>query len=226
MHVIYRLCSIPSTNPSPIFQSDKFRLNKLCLKSFVRGYADIRPTVYFLLDYCGGEYDEMIAENCPFDHVIEHTELGINGTCLRQYELARESDHDVIVFAECDYVYQDNIGLKMDIAIRELGLVSPYDNLNFYLDSDLHANQCEIKLVTGHHFRSVERNTMTFGVRSDIFRDNYDIFYKHGYLDGQVWYDLLEAGQKLWTPLPSIATHMVTGYMAPWVDWKAIYEQT
>jgi hypothetical protein len=41
MHVIYRLCDIKSTNPSPLFQDDKVSLNKYCLNSFLKGMSDI-----------------------------------------------------------------------------------------------------------------------------------------------------------------------------------------
>lgn len=220
MKVYYRMTNIPSTNPSPILQDDKFRLNQYCLQSFVKGYADIWPTVHFLLDYCGGEYDGMIAKHCPFDYVIEHTELGINGTCLRQYELARDSGEDVILFQECDYVYQEKIGSKMEIAIRELGLVSPYDHPDLYNRYDIHDKENEITIVADHHFRTAKRNTMTFGVRLDILGKHYEIFKKYGYLDSDVWFDLKDAGHRLWVPIPSLATHMVKDYLAKGVDWN------
>lgn len=220
MITYYRVCDVASTNPSPILQDDKYRLNKYCLRSFVNGYKDISPTVHFILDYCGEHYDEMISANCPFPYTIEHTELGINGTCLKQYEMAKETKEDVVLFQECDYVYLENVGEKMLRAIKEFGLVSPYDHPDMYERYDLHERYHEIKLCANHHFRTASRNTMTFGIQSDIFRDHYDTFYKYGYLDGDVWYDMAEAGFHLWTPIPSLATHMVKNYMAPNIDWK------
>lgn len=220
MIVYYRMCNVPSTNPSPILQEDKYRLNKYCLKSFVRGYQDISPKVHFILDYCRGHYDEMISGNCPFEYTIEHTELGINGTCLRQYELARESREDIVLFQECDYVYLPDVGYKMMMAIKEFGIVSPYDHPDMYVRYDIHNRLNEIAIYANHHFRTATRNTMTFGIQNDIFKDNYDIFYKYGYLDGDVWYDLAKKNHRLWTPIPSLATHMVKDYMAPIVDWN------
>lgn len=223
MIAYYRLTDIPSTNSSPIHQEDKFALNKLCLELFRDAYRGVSPKVVFIADYCGEEYDEMIKRIIPFDYEIRHTELGINGTCLLQYQLAREQDDDIL-FQECDYIYRPDTGQDLVNGLNALGLVSPYDHLNFYIDKTLHSSTADIYLVDDVHWRSSERNTMTFAVKNVIFKDNYNIFYKYGYLDGDVWYDLRDAGQRLFVPIPSLATHMVADYLAPSIDWKELYE--
>lgn len=223
MIVYYRLSGIPSTNPSPIYQEDKYKLNELCLKSFWAAYKELDPKVIVLADHCESRYDGMISGILPFfNYEIIHTELGINGTALKQYELALAQDDDIL-FQECDYIYVPESGYLMEKAIRELGLVSPYDHLNFYFDRNLHKEEATIKLVGDYHFRSTERNTMTFGVRNDVFKKNYEIFKKYGYLDGDVWYDLLAAGQQLFVPIPSLATHMAKDFLAPSIDWEEIW---
>jgi hypothetical protein len=62
---------------------------------------------------------------------------------------------------------------------------------------------------------------MTFGIQGDLFSENYDLFMKYGYLDGDIWYDLLARNVPLFTPIPSLATHMVQDYLAPGIDWEA-----
>lgn len=223
MTVIYRLCDIRSTNPSPIFYEDKFALNKLCLKSFVEAFRDVNPTMIFLLDYCPPQYTELLEEIVPFKKKLIFTEIGINQTMLKAYELAKKID-DIILFQECDYLYRPNTGKLLEKAITELGLVSPYDHLNFYLDRNLHSEDATLKLIDNHHFRSTERNTMTFGLTPQIIRDHYYTLYKYGYLDGDVWYDLKKKGHTVYVPIPSIATHMVKDFMAPGVDWTQYYE--
>lgn len=221
MTVYYRMCGIPSTNPSPILQEDKFKLNELCLKSFITAYASVKPKMVFLCDYCGNEYYDLI-KTVPFDTESHFTSIGINHTCLMQYDLAREEE-DIILFQECDYLYRPDTGEQMVEAIESLGLVSPYNHLNFYLDETIHSKQTTLSLVSNHIYRSVERNTMTFGVRPDILRDHFDIFEKYGYLDNEVWKDLRDQGHTLYVPIPSIATHMVKDYLAPQVDWSQIW---
>lgn len=219
MIIIYRLCGIPSTNPSPIYNDNKEELNRFCLQSFVRGMQDIKPEIHFLMDYCGYEYDSMLDMYVPWTHIKEHTELGINGTMLRAYELASQTD-DIVLLQECDYVWQPNSGKLMEQAIKELRMVSPYDHRNFYLDHNLHSKTCDIELVNDHHFRSTERNTMTWGCDSKLIKDNYDLFTKYGYLDSDIWRELKERGVTLFVPIPSLASHMAEGWMAPGVNWE------
>jgi len=226
MIVYYRLCSIPSTNPSPILQEDKFQLNKLCLKSFVKAFEDVNPEVVFLADFCGEREEEMVKQVCPFKHSFIPTNIGINETCLMQYEMAlQQTEHKEILFQECDYLYIPGSGKTVLKAIQELGLVSPYDHLNFYRDKSIHSETCDIRLVGPKHWRTVERNTMTFGITKEIFDKNYEIFKNYGYLDNEVWKDLKAAGHALWVPIPSIATHMVKDWLAPSINWKKLWEE-
>ena len=224
MHVYYRLTSIPSTNPSPIHQEDKNKLNELCLRSFVEAYKDVKPNVTFLCDYCPPVYHTMIETLCPFQKDIQFSELGINGTAYRQFVLAQNVEDEVILFNECDYIYRPNIGKIMEEAIRELDLVSPYDHPNFYKDHDMHSEQVLLKLVNDTHWRSTERDTLTFGIKTSVFKDHADIFKRYGYLDNENWKEMREAGHMLFVPIPSLATHMCSDWMAPSVNWKELYE--
>lgn len=220
MQVIYRITDIPSSNPSPIYQEDKVTLNKRCLASFMRGFTDIRPKVIFLADHVN---ETKYLEKFPWEHEVIRTEDGQNQAMLNSYEIASKLE-DYVLFQECDYFYRPNIGKTYLQAMKELGVVSPYDHPNFYHVRELHKEECKIKLVDDHHFRTCERNTMTWGCHSNIIKENLDILNHHGYLDGQVWYDLLERGYPLWTPIPSMATHMVKDCLAPGIDWKELWK--
>lgn len=223
MKVYYRLCGIASTNPSPIYQDDKYKLNELCYRSFI-AHLDQDVPIHIIADQADTKECERLVSLRGNTSII-HTDMGINDTCLYQYSLAKDcADDEVVLFQECDYFYNDEVS-QLEEATKILGLCSPYDHLNFYQDSNLHSDYCQIKLINNHHWRSVERNTMTFAIRGDLFKKYYDIFYQYGYLDGDVWYDLLDAGQTLWTPIPSIATHMVKNWLAPTIDWKTKFAQ-
>lgn len=216
----YRITSIPSSNPSPIYQEDKDKLNELCLKSFIGAFKDIKPYTVFICDHCSDDTMEMIERVYPFDKKILYTHLGQNGTSLKQYELAREQDLD-IYFAESDYIYQEDSGVDFLNGLKEFSLVSPYDHPDHYMTSYV----SELNLVDNHHWRSAENNTMTWAVSNKLFKDHYDIFYKYGYLDKEVWSDLASEGHKLWVPVPSIATHMVSSCLAPATDWQQIWNK-
>lgn len=219
MKVYYRITEIPSTNPSPILQEDKPALNQRCLESFVGAYNDVQPSITFICDHCTLKTKEMIERVCPFEKEILMTEIGINETAMLQFNMARDSLEGELFYCECDYLYQPNIGLKMVRAIRELELVSPYDHLNYYLSPE-HSNMVMLKLVDDVHWRSVENATMTFGIKTSLFKETIDIWKKYGYLDKENWKEMREKGHLLFVPIPSFATHMCKDYIAPSVDWK------
>lgn len=223
MKSYYRLTAIKSTNPSPIYQDDKKKLNELCLKSYAQAYAEVKPDTTFICDFCPEDYKEMIDRIIPFKHDVMFTNLGINGTALLQYELANKQDDDIL-FQECDYIYVKNGGVRLVEGMNWLGLVSPYDHLNFYMDKTLHSPNVTLRLINGYHWRSCERNTMTFALKNKVFKDGYETFRHYGYLDGQVWYDMLERGHMMYVPITSLATHMAKDWLAPSVDWEAIWK--
>jgi hypothetical protein len=223
MEVIYRMCGIPSSNPSPWDQEDKFKLNKTCLRSFVGAFNDVKPKVHFICDHTEPEiYADMITDVCPFNRKVEFTNLGINDTMLYAYELASRLD-DYVILQECDYLYRPKIGSLYLQAMETLGIVSPYDHLNFYIDRNIHSATCNVELIDDYHFRTTERNTMTWGCHSSIIKKNLGVLNKYGYLDDVVWQELRERDRFLWTPLPSFATHCVKGYLSPGVNWEKLY---
>ncbi len=226
MIVYYRLCDIKSelSQKSPILSDNLYELNKLCLKSFVEAFKDVENLkVVFICDYCPEKkYKRMIEAYVPFRKDIYFTQRGINETCLLQYVMAKEVE-GTILFQECDYLYRPNTGVLLEKAINHFGLVSPYDHRNYYIDRSIHSKKCEIELFDNHHFRTTERNTMTFGMTSEVFRKNYESLVRWGYLDGDVWKELKVNGSTLWVPIPSMATHMVKDFMAPGVAWEELY---
>ncbi len=223
MIVIYRMCGKPSTNPSPWSQEDKFNLNKVCLKSFVEAFREVKPEMVFLMDYCGKGYSNMLEEIVPFKYLVETLGVGINATMVRAYEIADAVESDYILFQECDYLYRPGTGKLLLEAIKELGLVSPYDHRNFYIDKSIHSATCDVRLVDDRHFRTTERNTMTWGCHTNLVKENYEMLVSYGYLDNEVWRELEYAGYRLWVPIPSIATHCVKDYLSPGVDWEKIW---
>lgn len=225
MKVFYRLTEIASTNPSPIFQEDKLALNRLCLESFVRAYSDLQPHVTFICDYCTPQTKEMIEQVWPFHKKIMMTSMGINETAMLQFSIANELEGDEsVLFQECDYIYSGVIGKKMDQAIQELEMVSPYDHRNFYMDHSMHSEMVLLKLVDDVHWRSTERNTLTFGIKLSVFKENVDIFKKYGYLDDGNWKEMRERGHLLFVPIPSFATHCAKDWLAPSVEWEEIWK--
>lgn len=219
MQVIYRITDIPSSNPSPIYQEDKVKLNKLCLLSFINGFKDIKPKVIFLADHMG---DVSYLEKYPWEYEVIRTEDGQNKAMLNSYEIAAKLE-DCVLFNEADHLWLPNSGAIMLQAIKELGLVSGYDHPDFYTRFDIHPRTTEIVVSGNHHFRKSARNVMSWGCHSSLVKENLDILNHHGYLDEGVWSDLRERGHQLYTAIPALSTHMVKDYLAPGINWKELW---
>jgi len=205
MKVYYRVCDVNSTNPSPLFGDDRPRLNKICLRTFKVFYPNADVT--FICDYCIPETVRFIKKEYPNSEVLE-TSLGINESCLHQYKLYEQTNHDVVLFQECDYFH---IGALTEKMINELEYVSPYDH------PDKYPNEIsQIKIVDNHHFKHTISTTSTFATNRAGFERNKHLFYKHGYIDHARWVEL----GGLWSPIPTLATHMVTNCLSPAIKWK------
>lgn len=219
MIVYYRMCGIPSTNPSPVLQGDKFALNKLCLRSFVRAFKEIEPKIVFINDFCDGSYAEMERTICPFDKEIISTQIGIHETIQLQYKLYDESSEDLVLFQECDYLFHESARPLVG-AIKTLDFVSPYDHPDKYSPSE----KCEVTLIDNKHFRTTISTTSTFATRREMYDKTKETFKSYGWEDHRRWVDLGSQGYKLWTPVPAIATHMVKNYLSPAIDWEKEYD--
>jgi hypothetical protein len=170
-------------------------------------FKKVNPYMVFINDHCDGRYNEMIDRIVPFDKKIMNTNIGINETCLLQYDLFLEQkEHDEVLFQECDYFWIDK-GEHLLEAVKSLPFVSPYDHPDKY-DHE----KSIIKYISGRHWKSTSSTTATFATKRHPFELNKDIFYKHGYLDKARWEEI---GDGLYTPIPTLATHMVASQLSP-----------
>jgi hypothetical protein len=66
---------------------------------------------------------------------------------------------------------------------------------------------------------------MTFGGHSDNFKKYMDVFKRNGYWDKPTWEELSMCGVKLYSPIPSLATHMDKEFLSPVVDWNTLWKK-
>ncbi len=216
VNVIYRISDINSTNPPPILENDRLRLNQLCLKSFVVAFLGNSIEMIFILDHCDGSWEDFIEKQVFFPYKIIRTNKGIDLSARMAVDVAIKRDTDIL-FQECDYLYRPNTGKFIINAINKFDFVSPYDH------PDKYPGEAKISLDDGIHWKTTTSTTQTYGLSRNAFKFNLQTIKKYGYIDQAMWEDLLKGKQELWTPIPSIATHMVRDYMAPNVDWKKIW---
>lgn len=222
MKVIYRMTDITSSNCPPIYWDNKYKLNEICLRSFVDAFVDVWPDVIMICDRSPEFYETFVKSIVPFPMVIEFTNSGVKENAVHQYDFVE--DDDIYLFQECDYLYTPYAGAKMVEACKEFDFISPYDHPDKYKEGMIPKN-IEYMKVDGHMWRSTDSTTSTFMARGEMVKKEMDLFRSYGWDDHARWIDLGTKGYTLWTPLPSLATHMVEDYMAPEVDWKNIWSK-
>ena len=211
----------PSVNQPPgAYRRSKLKTVKTCFKTFVNAFKDVKPKIHFLLDRATGEYAELLKETCPFEHTYEFTDYGRFTAGLKIYNLAQEVDDEVLMFIEDDYLWKEGVGKYFVEAVKELGIVSPYDNPDFYVTEPYRSRQEKIKVLNNWHWRTVVSTTMTFGITKTKFMYHRQKFDLHGISDSPLWQDIADT---IWVPIPSFATHFVEGKLAPSVDWTKYY---
>ena len=218
--IFFRMSARLSINKPPKFKDDKYRTVRTCLKTFAKAFKGVDQKVHFLLDRCGVDYLDLIKELCPLEFTHEFSDYGHFNSILKLYNLAQETKDDTIFFIEDDYLWREGSGERFVKAVKELGIVSPYDNPDFYNVEPYKSRREQITVLDGWHWRTTQSTTMTFGITKELFMKHRKKFDYHGPSDSPLWVDVNEP---IWIPIPSLATHFVEVKLAPSVDWGQYY---
>jgi hypothetical protein len=152
------------------FSDDKFCLSEVCLRSFKESLEGLRVKVWVLLDGCPDEYAQLFIKY--FDEqdlvLVPLPAVGNRATFGKQVEiLLRQTDSDLVYFAEDDYVYLPNLFPRMVEFLRAHGdvdFVSPYDHPDCYA-LEIHRHPKWIRVHAGHHWRTAASTCLTFLTR-------------------------------------------------------------
>jgi hypothetical protein len=153
--------------------------------------------------------------------------VGNKPSFLKQIEVALDGPGDEFVyFAEGDYLYRPMAVAKMLGLNSVMGsFVTPYDHPDRYSRGDDRPMKSYIEIWNDWHWRTAESTTMTFGADRRVIADIYDIMQKHACEGRKMWYPILDRGHRLlWSPMPSLATHVQDGVLASCVDWEGVWE--
>jgi len=206
----YRAAPFKSGNPSPL-KCDKYTQTKLCLESFL----DTKPEkIIFLLD----SYDDQSLFE-PYGEIIDCTGLGNVGTFHKQIEMCNDTEDDVF-FVEDDYLWVPDTFKYMKEAVKELDFLSPYDHPGHYLEERFDKHY-EMKLIGNRTYREAPSNTLTFAMRNEVAKKTMTTMLRFGISDHPMFeYLRNEMGLRMHNPVPSFATHLVVGCIAPNVNWE------
>lgn len=231
---------------------NKLHFSEVCLKSLVRGLDGVKYRMFALLDGCDSGYEDIFRSNCKDVEIIKYRPLiGNRGTFSAQMDiLLKQADAEAIYFAEDDYFYKDGaISEMFDMLKREdVDFIAPYDHPDLYTRKDLHNYKSEIVFHGKRHWRTAASVCFTFLTKKQVFKETerpfrsfnkisdfavwlaitkmkrYDApyktlkrMYKHNFL-----HILTARPFRLWSPMPSLATHMVATHTAPGTDWEKL----
>lgn len=206
MKIIYRISPYLSTHPNPLGVNKHDIVNK-CLESF----GD-HENITFLNDSFKGLSTK--------HEVIDCSGMGNVGTFHKQIELACElSDNEHVFFVEDDYLWQPNAVKIIDEALYELKLITPYDHPGHYTEVRFKHEPKRMRLVNNRTYREAPSTTLTFACQAWVIKQNKDLILSYGVRDHELFQAL---PVDLWVSVPSLATHLVEGLIAPNVEWAGL----
>lgn len=216
MKILYRVCATLS-DKQPAVDWDKYTMIKKCFESLM--IAGAKPEdVTVLYDRLPKPWLEEL-----FPKAVEKVPgpAGNVPSFHNQLKLASMYEGKVLLL-EDDYIWRPDTIRHLERALDELEFVSPYDHPRYYVE-DRFPKEFELRLIDGLVYRDSPSNTLTFASTGKKITEHLETMFT--YYDGdqpidhEMWQELALAGDRIWNPTYSFATHLVGGLLAPNVEW-------
>lgn len=213
LNVIYRACSIGNpTKHRPI--ENRPELLKTCFESFLHAFRNVDYDLTILLDKPDNYYRNLYEGHTVEEAYYSNFNEGNTKSFHRQLDLALEGERPFLL-VEDDYYFVPHAG---DILSKcTLPFYTPYLHPD-YFTLDIHNEKKEVIDHNNTCWMSVSATTLTFGGQHDALVKEYDTMKKYGWADYPMWCDVTQR-EKLYTPIPTLATHMETGMLSPFTVW-------
>lgn len=210
MTIYYRVSPYLSRNKNPL-GDNKLHIIQTCFESFKNALGNQK--VYILSDNLS-EKQLKIFEGFN----IIQANSGNIGSFQHQLELASQLDPEEKVFLiEDDYLWVPGAIDLVERSLDVLPIVSPYDHPGHYIEDRFKHQERKIVLIDNHTYRSAPSNTLTFATKAGLIKKYLDHFKSYGVRDHEMFSDL---DVEMFVPVPSLATHLVVGLLAPNIDWN------
>lgn len=243
LKILYRLSGKENLAHRP-----QWYTKALCLKSFLQTLTEVKIpcTKILLMDHSSR------LEKPLLDQVLRAQESGfviektlVPGNCpsyLQALDLAIVETHELVLFAEDDYLWRRNAVHDLINAFDEVEIadyITPYDHPARYgktEDSPDFMHWCnEIYCTTYSHFMPHESTCMTYMAKTQVLREDekwhrlFSDTSRNAPADRKLFRFLQGLGgynppssRLLLGPIPSLATHAHLPYLAPIINWDAI----
>jgi hypothetical protein len=205
--IVYRTCPYLSSNPNPL-GVDKNFIIKTCFESFKKGSSG------FEVKIINDSVDGSIFEG----YEIIQGKVGNIESFHQQLDIACQLDnHEKVMLVEDDYLWVEGAAAKIERALDELDIISPYDHPGHYREERFKHNPKRMVLIDDQTYRECPSNTLTFATKAYVIKQNIDLIKSFGIRDHELFSSL---PHDMYCPVPSLATHLVEGLLAPNVCWN------
>lgn len=212
MKILYRVSPGLSMHPNPLGKN-KMEIIQKCWASF--NPIDKKHNVIIINDGLDKEEAKQIFGS---SHKIINTHgIGNIDTFNTQLGFAMELENEEkVFFVEDDYFWVNGAIEEVEKALDTFDLVSPYDHPGHYTENRFKHLPKRMVLAGNRTFREAPSNTLTFACKAFVIKQNIVEIQKWGIRDHELFSSL---PVDMWVPVPSLATHLVSGLMAPNVKW-------
>jgi len=213
MKVIYRASSVLSSNPNPLGRNKDVIL-ETCFESFLKAKTNDMEII-FTVDRLSEKHRKMFGK---YGKLVD-TKTGMQNNRNMAFKIAMEEpNEDKILFVEDDYLWVPKCLSKLDQVLNKCKLFSPYDHPAHYLEDRFKYQGKKMFMHENCTYRQAPSNTFTFACRASVLKQNRSLFMET-WGDHETFVGLGELGYEMYVPVPSWATHLVTGLLAPNIDW-------
>lgn len=216
------------------FGLTKKKVTEICFKSLIdsaRFVGDYK--IYVIGDELG---EESLSFYKDYEVTMINEKFGNDKSLEKCFQMAKEfPDGDIVYFVEDDYLHLQKALPSAIFFLKYVdGFLHLTDYPNFYEVG--HFIQTEILLTPFNHWRRAPSTTFSFMTRAKQIKDNFGLLIKSCENADDTLFSTIfgwddktsmatgKRTQSLYSPLPSLATHMHEGTMAPGIDWKKIAE--
>jgi hypothetical protein len=176
------------------FSDDKLRSAEICLRSFKESVEGLRVKMFAILDGCPDSFADLFRKYFPPEDLvlIPLPAVGNLATFGKQIDiLLKQTDSDLVYFAEDDYVYQPrlfSVMLQFLKAHSDVDFVTAYDHLDCYT-LEIHRRPKWMRIFSGRHWRTAASTCLTFLTRKTTLASKEATFrsYCHRNYDCSLW---------------------------------------
>lgn len=236
MKILYRISEGGNSKVKPDYVYDKQSMFLHFINVF--RYQD----VYVFADNVSDEFYMFLIENY-IPSKIFRVSLGNGASFMYSVDFAIENfdNNETLYFAEDDYLYTPNALKIITEGLTISDYSSGYDHPDKYINhSEGGPNPLiydggettRVVITKSSHWKYTNSCCMTFAATLKTIKEDYDVFRNNIHSDGSVadfsiFRTLItKKGRRVASCIPSVSTHGETEWLAKFIDWEEIYNNS